>query len=209
MPKILNILIWGGILLTTIGCSGLLRPVHLTPEDALTGYPGYLTDDSAYISSSVTILQQQPLGDGLVLFYRWQSLESQQIDAYCFATTYVEPKFNLKGKGWVPHMSTLLSTESANHVPGIFGNFKRGGCEIPVDSFVAGHIVRSEKNTVTTAFGFSSNGVAVQIVWSDGRVDKLPLASNGSFFVMRQGILDVQHIDLLDANNRILGRVKT
>jgi len=200
MPKFPNILIWGGILLTTIGCGGWLRPVHLTPEDALTEYPGYLTDASAFIASSVTILQQQPLGDGLVLLYRWQSPESQRTDSYCLATTYVKRKSNLKGKGWQPHSSTFLTAEIANQETGIF----KKDCEIPADSFVAGYIVRGEKNKVTTASGFSSNGVAVQIVWSDGRVDKLPLASNGSFFLMRQGELDVQHIDLLDVNNQRL-----
>ena len=207
MSKISNILIWGGILLTTIGCGGWLRPVHLTPKDALIEYPGYLTDANTYISSSVTILQQHPFGDGVILLYRWQSPTSQQTNSFCLATTYVEPGLSLKGKGWQPYASTFLTveTEDMSVTDNETRVFNRD-CEIPASDFVAGYIVRGEKSEVTTTSGFSGKGVAVQVVWSDGQVDQLPLDPNGSFFLMRQGRLDVHHIDLLSADNQILAR---
>lgn len=205
MLKFLNILLWGAILLTTTSCGGWFRPVHLTPKDALTEYPGYLTNAKSYISSSVTILQQHPFENGLILLYRWQSPKSQQIDAYCMATTYITPKFSLKGYGWQAHSSTFFTVETkGRNIASNQASTYKKDCKIPADSFVAGYIVRGEKNKVTSISGFSSHGAAVQIIWSDGQIDSLPLASNASFFSMRQGELGVQSINLLDENNRIL-----
>jgi hypothetical protein len=174
------------------GC-GLGRPFHSTPLEALTESPGELVRPELYDADSVVILQRQEIAGGLVLLYRWQTPPSQEKSAYCLATTFVTPE----GAGWRAQASGFIADRYPRQPPLL-------GCEIPSGRFVAGWSVGGNVARLTTAYGLAPpDGAAVRITWSDGQVDSVSL-KNSSFLLARPDTLQVQRIELLDADGKVL-----
>lgn len=130
----------------------------------------------------ITVLQEKSIDGGQLLLYTWTN-EAQQL---CLSAAYLTPL----NDQWQTH-----DTLSA-------------GCTSDA-AFVAAYTGTSEIESSfgslrhTTAYGRSTYGHAVRIVWADGQVTHVPL-ENGSFLQTRSGRWTVERIELLDSNNNLL-----
>jgi len=166
-----------------------LRSFHPTPVDALTEIPGMVVG-SLNDASSIQILQQQAVAEGMVLLYRWQRTDMRNTNAFCFAATFVTPE----GRGWRAQSSGYFSEVPSGHTRCTFTTRSE---------FEAGYYVGGNITDLTTAYGLSSRGSHVRITWSDGVVSRVPLQNN-SFLTARPEILQVERIELLDTDDTVL-----
>lgn len=132
--------------------------------------------------STIEVLQEKTMDDGQVMLYRWTN-DAEQV---CLSAAYMT---TINGR-WQTH-----DTLSA-------------GCHTNSD-FVAAYTGNSHIESPfgsirhTTAYGSSSDGHAVRIVWSDGQVTYLPL-DKGTFLETRDGRWVVERVELLDRDNNVL-----
>lgn len=175
--RILFVLSLISIMFVISACS----PYHPTPHDALTEFPGYLTKENL---ASLTVLQQETVADGLVLLYRYQP--DMEVGEYCLATTFVTEE---KNGSWRAQSASKL--ECGNNLSGRFKAIFT----------VGGNITE-----LTTAYGLSNDGSHVRIQWSDGIVSVVPLINN-VFLKSRPANLQVDRIDLLDADDTVLEKI--
>ncbi len=175
--RILFVLSLISIMFVVSACS----PYNPTPYDALTEFPGFLTKENL---ASVTVLQQEAVADGLVLLYRYQP--DLDVGEYCLATTFVTQE---KNGGWRAQSASGLGC----------GNNLSG-------RFLATFTVGGNITELTTAYGLSKDGSQVRIQWSDGTVSVVPLINN-VFLKSRPAILQVDRIDLLDADDTVLENI--
>lgn len=162
------------ILIALTTCS----PKHPTPQIALTEFPGYLSKEN---SSSLTILQQEEIADGLVLFYRYQpNLEKNR---YCWVQTFVSQG---KLSGWQAQSGSQLICTAAVQ-----------------QEFLATFTIGGNITDLSTAYGMGTTGVAVRIYWSDGIISDTPLIDN-VFLKSRPVVLPVKKIDFIAADGTVL-----
>lgn len=158
------------------GCS-FWRPFHPTPLDALTEFPGYLSEANLSLAQ---VLRQEKIAGGLVLLYRYPLKKEKKS---CFATTFVTQE---KNGGW--------RAQSASRI----------GCNAtPVNEFMAIYTVGGNITALTTAYGLSHFGHEVRIEWSDGLVESVPL-EDGTFLKSRPATLQVEKIELLNADGEVV-----
>jgi hypothetical protein len=166
-----------GIVLSTASC-GWIKPFHPTPLDALTEFPGYLSEADL---GSVRALQQIEIAGGVVVLYRHLDHRDWFEGVEQLSVTFVTPE----GQGWRAQAS--------------------GGCGIPASSgFVACYAVGGNITPLTSAYGLSQEGSQVRIYWADKKTHEVDLADNGSFLLSRPSSVQVRRIELLDENGRIL-----
>jgi hypothetical protein len=159
------------------GCS-FWRPFHPTPLDALTEFPGYLSQANLSLAE---VLQQEKIAGGLVLLYRYPlNLKEKN---YSCATTFVTQE---KNGGW--------RAQSASRI----------GCHAtPASEFMAMYTVGGNITPLTTAYGLSHLGHQVRIEWSDGLVETVPL-EDGTFLKSRPAILMIHKMELLNADGEVV-----
>jgi len=171
-----------------------LRTFNAVPQDALIEDLGPLPASDPAVQTTLSILQEQPISDGVLLFYRWQNQQTQGTNNWCAAITFTEQMSLLRGRGWVARSTLFLNPFSSDH---------QAQCTIAPDQFITGHIIQGETSEVTAAFGLAPYGAQVRVEWNDGQIDLLPLTSD-SFLVTRDVPVAVRRIDLLDENDQVL-----
>ncbi|KAA3663496.1 MAG: hypothetical protein DWQ04_10515 [Chloroflexi bacterium] len=152
---------------------------HATPHEALTDFPGYLTQDNL----PMTTFQQELVAGGLVLLYRYQPDPTD--NEVCLASTFVTHDWH----GWQAQSSSKLACAS-----NLF------------DKFRAGYTVGGNITELTTAYGISTEGSQVRIQWSDGTESIVPVENN-YFLKSRPAYLHVTQIELIDDDNTILDSI--
>jgi len=163
------------------------RPYHSNPIDALTEFPGYLENASAFTKSSVRILRQQEVAGGIVILYRWQTPQAVEKQHYCLATTFVTPE----GFGWRAQSSGSVGVASAN-------------CMISeAEDFVAAYTVGGNSTELSTVYGISKLGARVRVEWSDSVIMTAPV-ENHSFLLARPDTTHVSRIELLNVTGEVL-----
>lgn len=131
--------------------------------------------------NDIEVLQEQGIDGGQVMLYRWTN-DAQQV---CLSAAYMT---TINGR-WQTHDTLSAGCANSDFVAAYTGN---SHIESPFGS------IRH-----TTAYGSSSYGHAVRIVWSDGQVTYLPL-DNGTFLETRHGRWVVERVELLDRDNNVL-----
>lgn len=132
--------------------------------------------------NDIEVLQEQAVGGGRLMLYRWLN----EADETCVATTYL----TTINRVWQTH-DTITAT-----------------CR-PAGDFMAAHSGNSHIDAPfgpprqTVVFGTSEIGRAVRVVWVDGQVSHIPL-ENGAFLDARSGRWGVERVELLDAQNNII-----
>ncbi len=179
------------ILLCVLLSACSLRPFHPTPVDALTEIPGMVVG-SLNDPSSLQVLQQQEVAGGTVLLYRWQRTAAQPGNTFCLAATFVTPE----GRGWRAQSSGFFSDGASGHPTCTFTT---------TSDFSAGYYVGGNITDLTTAYGWSTRGSHVRIIWSDGVVSQIPIHNN-SFLEARPETLQVERIELRDTNDTVLAQ---
>lgn len=165
------------IVLAVAGCDWI-KPFHPTPLDALTEFPGYLSQADL---GSARVLQQIEVAGGIVLLYRHLDRQDRFEGAEQLSVTFVTPE----GKGWRAQAS--------------------GGCGIPsFGGFVACYAVGGNITPLTSAYGLSEEGSRIRIHWADGETHEVGLADNGSFLLSRPATVQVARIELLDETGQVL-----
>lgn len=154
---------------------------------ALTEFPGYLEGANL---DHVEILKEETVPSGVVLLYRYPAFvpDSSGVvvpDGHCVAVTFVS--HNPDGS-WQAQSSSQLGCGRAYSTP---------------QKFEALYTVGGNIQSLSTAFGVSGRGHAVEISWEDGAVTAAPLENN-SFILSRPGAFQVQKIVLLDENGAVL-----
>lgn len=165
-------------LITLLVMLSACRPYHATPHDALTEFPGYLSQENI---ASLTILQQEVVAEGRVMLYRYQP--DPMVSEYCVATTFVTQE---KRGGWRAQSASRLEC----------------GDKLS-EKFTPAYTVGGNITELTTVYGLSNKGSQVRIHWSDGMVSIAPVANN-VFLSARPATLQVNSIALLDENDMIL-----
>ena len=129
----------------------------------------------------VEVLQDQAYGSGRILLYSWQAEGGT-----CLASSYLT---SLNGS-WT--ISDTLSLP----------------CQ-PETEFMAGYTNVSTIETnlgsprQTVAYGTSTMGNVVRVIWADGLVEQVPL-DHGSFLTVRSGRWTIERIDLIDASGSLI-----
>ena len=166
-----------GIVLAVSGCDWI-KPIHPTPLDALTEFPGYLTQADL---GSARLLQQVQVAGGVVLLYRHLDRQDRFEGAEQLSVTFVTPE----GQGWRAQAS--------------------GGCGIPsAGGFVVCYSVGGNITPLTSAYGLSEEGNRVRIHWTDQETHEVELADNGSFLLSRPVTVQVERFELLDETGQVL-----
>ncbi|MGE5617943.1 MAG: hypothetical protein ACM3US_01650 [Sphingomonadaceae bacterium] len=70
--------------------------------------------------------------------------------------------------------------------------------------FAAGRMRGDSVAPVSYGYGVSDRGSGVRVEWEDGRVDTEALHPNGSFLVVRDAAVEVERVELLDADGGVL-----
>jgi hypothetical protein len=122
------------ISLLLAACAG--QPAGEPTATPLTDFPGFLPPAAL---DSAELLHQEPVADGVIMLYRYQSAETP-----CLATVFVAQFAN-----------GSRQAQSANQLE----------CE-PADAFPAAY---SKNGRFTTAYGLANGGQQVLVEWSDGR----------------------------------------
>jgi hypothetical protein len=169
------------IFLVTIstGCAWF-QPYYATPIEALTEFPGYLTETKTAL---VDVLAQEKVAGGIVLLYKFPA-PSHEASGYCIATTFVTQK---DGGSWRAQSGSRL------------------GCGVnylEMGDFVAAYTVGGNVTELTTVYGVGQ-GHQVRIEWSDGQESTVFLA-NGVFLQSRPDTLQVERVELLNEVGEIL-----
>ncbi|MDW8324923.1 MAG: hypothetical protein RMK99_00015 [Anaerolineales bacterium] len=163
------------------------RPYHSNALDALTEYPGYLENASAFTKSSVRILQQQDVTGGTVILYRWQTPKSVEKQQYCLAATFVASE----GYGWRAQSSGSVGVAPAD-------------CIISeAEDFVAAYTVGGNSTPLSIAYGIARGSDTVRVEWSDGVIMSTPVENN-SFLLTRPDTIHVRRIELLNVVGEVL-----
>jgi len=166
-----------GIVLAVSGCDWI-KPFHSTPLDALTEFPGYLTQADL---GSARVLQQIEVAGGVVILYRHLDRQDRFEGAEQLSVTFVTPE----GGGWRAQAS--------------------GACGVPsAGGFVACYAVGGNITPLTSAYGQSEEGSRVRIYWADEETHEVGLADNGSFLLSRPATVQVARIELLDETGQAL-----
>ena len=130
----------------------------------------------------VEVLQDTGFGSGKILLYRWQA----QDGAYCLGSSYI---INVNNN-W---QSSNTATMPCQFDPDLMAAYT-GNSQIESELGVPRE---------TIVYGYANRGHAVQIVWNDGQVDRIPLENN-SFLGVRSGRYIVERIELVDQNNALI-----
>ena len=162
-----------GLLVLIAAC----RPYHPTPFDALTEWPGKLEGADLTVLESVQVLKEEEVAGGLVILY---SIPAKESGENILASTFVMPE----GSGWQAQSSGWKDYSDA-------------------DDFVTVYIAGGNITDLTAVSGISSEGEAVRVEWSDGRVDTAPI-EGGSFILPRPETLTVRRVELLDGSGSVL-----
>lgn len=152
-----------------------------TPEAAAISESDFAADLGF---NEIEILQNQVAGSGKMVLYRWQN----GADEACVATAYLT---QLNGR-WQTHTTATTDCSSDTHI---------------IAAYTGNSVIQSEFGAprMTAVYGITDEPFAhaVQIVWSDGQVSRLPL-EDGAFLAVRQHKLVVERIEVFDANNNLL-----
>lgn len=159
-------------------------PIHATPEEAqLEACLNAVRPDTA----SAETLQQEEAAGGIVAVRRWKPhyYDAAGPANYYSANLVVRHRF-----GW--RVECRASTT--------LGRVESG--------FAAGRMKGDSVAPVSYAYGVSDRGSGVRVEWEDGRVDSEGLHPNGSFLVVRDAVVRLHQVELLDADDSVLETVR-
>lgn len=130
----------------------------------------------------VEVLQDTGFGSGKILLYSWQA----QDGSFCLGSSYI---VNVNNNWQSSNTATMPCQSNPDLMAAYTGNSQiESNLEVPRETIV---------------YGYANRGRAVQIVWSDGQVDRVPLENN-SFLAVRSGRYIVERIELIDQNNKLI-----
>ncbi|MHB0870951.1 MAG: hypothetical protein ACYC5J_16070 [Chloroflexota bacterium] len=158
-------------------------PIHATPQEAqLEACLNAVRPDTA----SAETLQQEEASAGIVAVRRWKPhyYDATGPANYLSANLVVRKRF-----GW--RVECRASTT--------LGRVESG--------FAAGRMRGDSVAPVSYGYGVSDRGSGVRVEWADGQVDTEALYPNGSFLVVRDAVVRLHKVDLLDTNDRVLETV--
>lgn len=173
------LLILGGLLAFT-GCATTAE----SPPPTISAVVANSDLLSSVDPSGMTILQDRLYGSGKIVLYQWNDTQGN----LCIGTSYLQ------------EIDGHLEMSDTATIP----------CQSD-DSLMAAYTGNSQIETQlgfgdprqTVVYGVSPAGHAVQIVWMDGQVERIPL-NNSSFLTVRDGRLDVDRIELFDQSNQLI-----